>query len=97
MDNSSGTDGLFVFEIGPDYYIAHDEEDAWSLWEDHSGETREDYKNEPCVRLSDDAKISILVDEDGVIVDNHDADVLTLTAREWIEREGHGFLCSSEF
>lgn len=85
---------LYVYEIGPDHIIAHDEDDAWELWCRHHGERRSDYKGEPCTRVDDDVVLSIIVDAAGRISDSGAA--VELSAREWVQREGRGFLCSTE-
>lgn len=90
------SDSLFMFEIGPDHLAAHSEEDAWALWCDHHGERRENYIGELANLIPDDRLFRVFVEsESGAIGDS--GETLTLTARQWVEREGRGFLFSSEF
>lgn len=85
---------LRVFGCGPDYVVARDVEDARQALYEHRGGDLDDYDDE-FTAVADDKPISIYVDEQDCISD--DGNVLTLTAREWAQREGRGFLCSSEY
>lgn len=91
---------LHVFEMGPDTVIAYDVEDAWAVWCERLGEKREDYEpwDEPA-QLDDDKPLKIWSDSDGVICEPGEdgGAVATRTCREWADREGRGFLCSTEW
>jgi hypothetical protein len=54
------------------------------------------YELDPFEALPDDHHISICVDADGQLSDDSSR-VLRLTAREWAEREGKGYLCSNDY
>lgn len=83
---------LHVFEIGPDSYIAHDPDDAWTLLEEQTGSKRTDdeWSDEEVYQVPDEKVLKIRIEEDS-------PEAITLTAAEWCAREGRGFLCSTEY
>jgi hypothetical protein len=87
---------LYMYEIGPDHLAAHSEDDAWALWCEHHGERREDYPDESADLVPDDRMFAVLVEtKSGAISDS--GVTLKLSARDWVTREGRGFLFSSEY
>jgi hypothetical protein len=89
---------LHVFWNGFDRYVARDAEDARNLFNDLHGSDEDDgytFEQEP-----DDKLLVIWCDiQDGVAADPHcnAAIVVRKTNREWCEKFGRGFLCSSEW
>lgn len=83
---------LHVFEIGPDTLIAHDVEDAWRLFERQTGLKRgdDDIGDDEPIQVPDDRPLKIQIEEGS-------PEAVTLTAAEWCQREGRGFLCSTEY
>jgi hypothetical protein len=83
---------LHAFIIGPDTYIAYDEDDAWACMEEQTGIKRDsdDYEGEVAVRVADDMPLRILLEEGR-------PEAETKTAAEWCAQEGRGFLCSTEY
>ncbi len=87
--------GLHVFRMGhTDYVVAHNAEDAWAVLSQH-GYERCDYDDDDLEECPDSDSINILCDAEGHISDGGEA--LRLTHGEWADREGRGFLCSTEF
>lgn len=83
---------LSVFTIGPDTFIAYDENDAWLLLGEHTGTPRggEDYADEVAVEIDGDRPLKIRLEEGK-------PEAETLSAADWCAREGRGFLCSTEW
>ena len=84
---------LSVYDIDGDTAIAYNEEDAYSVMAEYEGitvaESKATRENAIPTITSDDAVITVRSDEDG-------SDT-TLTAAQWVAREGRGFLCSTNF
>lgn len=88
--------GLHVFCMGDtDYVIAHNVDDAWALLSEQ-GYERDEYHEDDLEELPDGGSLAIRVDADGDITDDS-GEPLKRTHAEWAEREGRGFLCSTEF
>lgn len=88
---------LYLFSNGCDYIIAHDTEDAWSIWRDVVGECDPSFKasNEfKC--LQDDELIFVWMDENGDVCEEREGKKVEKTAFDWIKLMGRGWLCSSE-
>lgn len=83
---------LHVYEIGPESYVAYDENDAWSLLEEMTGmkRTDDDFDGDAPYMVADDRMLWIRLDEDA-------SEAAAMTAADWCAREGRGFLCSTEF
>lgn len=86
---------LQVFGIGPDYLAASDEVDAWSIFLAHHDESRENWATTDMCRVPDAQVLSCYVDEHGNISDT--GVVMKMTASEWADKYGRGFLFSSEY
>jgi len=86
---------LHAFTNEVDILIARDIGDAWQIWQEHTGESDESYREE-LYQMPDDAPIGIWWDGEK-IAELGQGEVLTLTAAEWVAREGRGFLCSTEY
>lgn len=91
-----GSDELRVFAVGPDNVVAYSEEDAWSVLIEHRGGDLDDYEGDVMAEVAPDEVIRIYVDSDGQPTDD-EGEIAALTAREWAQRCGRGFLCSSEY
>jgi len=82
-----------------DKVIAEGLDDAWTIWCEHTGESKEDYveyDNPRLMRL--DEKITIWCEKDGNISEpGNGAIPLSYTVAFWIAMEGRGFLCSTEW
>ena len=87
------SDPLHVFTNHTDTVIARDPEDATRVWLEHLGECEGNYVHD-WTRLDGDHVLGI---DDENTNDATDGSPLRLTCREWIEREGRGFLCSTEY
>ncbi len=87
-----------VYEIGEaDTIIAAGIDDAWTVWSEHTGERRQDYEGQ-IEELPMDAEIGIWCDTEGQPAEpGGDNRLIKLSAAEWIDRVGRGFLCSSEY
>jgi hypothetical protein len=86
---------LSVYTIGPDHLVARSLEDAWDVWLAHHGEHRENYAGDEMSLVPDTTELFAFVDERGEISDS--GETLHLTARQWADREGRGFLFSTEY
>lgn len=56
---------LHVFVIGPDTFVAHDAEDAWTLLKEHTGLERgdDDVGDDEPIQVPDDKPLKIQLDE----------------------------------
>jgi hypothetical protein len=88
------TDDLHVYTDGYDYVVASDSAQAEALYCEYYGD--ECYRE--FRRMGDLEELSIRVEDDGSIaqVGDSDCEPLTLTAAEWVTREGKGWLCTTE-
>lgn len=86
---------LTVFGIGPDYLAANGEQDAWDIFLTQHDDVRENWATTDMCRISDDQVLRCYVDEHGNISDS--GIVLSMTAREWANKYGRGFLFSDEY
>ncbi len=86
---------MHVYAIGPDHLIANDHDDAGVIWCVHHGEHRGDHDPSDMSIVADDMVLYAFIDGDGRISDS--GETLHLTARQWADREGRGFLFSSEY
>lgn len=85
---------LKVYYDGSSHVIADNPKDATVFLVDHMGESYDDPEWE---EVAPTGRITIAVDGDGKICSvDDDHDDLTLTAAEWIARQGAGFLCSED-
>jgi hypothetical protein len=90
---------LHIYEFGDtDWVVATSPEDAWIVWLAHVGGTRADYLDteEPDL-VPDDKRVGFWVGADGKITEVNDGAVVYKTAREWADREGRGYLASTEY
>ena len=86
-----------VFTDSVCWFVAESLEDAYAVAQEFDGMTRGDRDdNDGQLEECDgSAKLAILVNEAGQI-DDHGSR-LNLMMCQWAEREGRGFLCSSEY
>lgn len=65
MSTSQGStmSRLFVFKGDCDHVVARDEEDAWEVWCESTGEIREDYEEQYFELCPDDKTLSIWTDD----------------------------------
>jgi hypothetical protein len=85
---------LHVFEMvaGCDWVVAADEDDAWVVWCEHTGEQREDYERDGgFVAVPEDQMMIIMSDPP------LSGETEPLTAGEHAQASGRGFLCSTEW
>lgn len=90
---SPGEQTLHVFtgSDGTDTVVAFSADDAWSVWEEHTGEKRGDYTDVEWIRRQDDHELSIMPEPEA------SKDKTTKTCRQWADDNGRGFLCSTEW
>lgn len=87
---------VWYSEAAGEWVVAFDEIDAFAAWADHNGldDVERGSPEAPrFVELNGDEKLSINVDDEGSICDCEEGEPLELTAKEWAEREGRGWLC----
>lgn len=89
---------LYVTPDGTEWVIAANEDDAWRVHQEHTGEERDDFSEPWWKKLDPNDQLEIYVDADGVPTDPDEdgASPLALSAKEWIERRGRGWLCTTE-
>ena len=82
-----------------DTVIAYDEKDAILVWEEHTGIKWEEEFDEDrkFIQRDDNEELSIFIDEDAEEFQSHASIATKLTCKQWVEREGRCFLCSTEF
>ena len=83
-------EGLHVFQFGDygceiDYVIARDLDDAWTVWCESCGESRENYSDKLATSVPDSDMITV--------VDDSETDPTVKTAGEWAASEGRGLFC----
>ena len=89
---------LYVTPDETEWVIAADEDDAWRVREDHTGEERDDFGETWWKELAPTDMLEIFVDADGDPTDPSEdgATTMNLSAAEWIARRGRGWLCTTE-
>jgi hypothetical protein len=89
---------LFVSSDKTEWVIARDPEDAWTCWEEHTGDTRDDFSDGHWKPVPPNETLSIFVDSDGAPAspEMDGSEPLELAAEEWIRRRGRGWLCTTE-
>lgn len=80
---------LKLFTDGVETYVALSPEHAVELWEANTGEKRNGDDHDPFVERVSDKPIKIMLDDERGEV--------TQTTQKWIEENGEGFLCSTEY
>lgn len=79
---------LLVYEICEDFVVAHDPDDAWAVWSEHTGERRDDYEgNFYPIPVTRDLDIK-MDDGSGTIVKS---------TEQWAACNGRGFLASRNY
>lgn len=93
-----------------DTIVACSADDAWSVWEEHTGEKRDDYPDDEWRRIDDHDEVRIRLDGitaldlsrgalqhgfSGVVGDA--ARVVVDLASVWARENGRCFLCSTEW
>jgi len=81
---------LHVFHNDEEWVIAEDETDAWTVWEEHTGEERKDHDEIEWTQLADDEPLSLLVDSPA-------DEWQTRTCAEWAAANGRGYFASVDF
>jgi hypothetical protein len=89
---------LHIYEFGDtDWVVATDVLDAWVVWLAHVGGVRADYHGDDDPELvPDDKRVGFWCDAEGKISEQGDGAVVYKTAREWADREGRGYLASTD-
>lgn len=83
---------VFSDDDGCDSVVAYSAEDAWAVWQEQTGEKRDDYPDKRWEQDPDEEPLSILEETDeGEMVRT------TRTRAEWCALNGRGFLCSTEW
>lgn len=94
---------MHVYRFDYDWFVAESEPDALAAYREHyvvktnaldEAECEEQLRD-GCMELPDDQPLRIICDPDGQISD--DGQPIERTCAEWAEREGRGFLCSTEY
>ncbi len=77
-----------------DWVVAKDEQDAWTVWCESSGESKEDYDDSMTwEEIPMDNVLTLFNDECGMAGDGP----RSRTVEEWIKINGRGFLMSTEY
>lgn len=85
---------LHVFEMstGCDFVVAADDDDAWSVWCEFTGEDRADYEEgDDWERKPGDESMTIRGE-----CGDAKSERRTMTCAEWAAENGRGFLSSTE-
>ncbi len=95
-------DELHVFDIGDDWVVARDLDDAWAVWLEFLGATAaDDYSDqrEELTQISDTRELTIWVGDSGKPDEPHGegCTLATMLAAEWARQQGRGFLASSNY
>jgi hypothetical protein len=93
---------LHVYHIGDyldtgDTVIAVSPDDAWVVWEELIGEDRADYPDYTPTLVPDDKVITITYRDGCFNYGMKPGEKVALTAAQWCERDGRGFLASTEY
>lgn len=90
---------LHVFSDEFDRVVAYDVDDAWTVWCEFTGGSREDYDDNAFAKREDEKALKIWCNAAGRPCEHGEKGGAPVerTCREWADREGRGFLCSSEF
>jgi hypothetical protein len=89
---------LHMFEMGEDYVVAFDLEDAWAVWSEVTGCIRgDDLEEDAAIRILDDLKIKCWVDTTGTPCDHGEGVLQEHTAERWTHQLGRGFAFSNNF
>ena len=87
--------GLHVFSNGCEWVVAADAGDVSAVLAEFYGDAdladADGWK-----RLDDEALIGIWCSEDGKPGDVGEGEVIRVTSREWADRRGRGYLCTTE-
>lgn len=86
---------LHVFENDYEWVVAESEEDCNGAMSDSVGATYDDEDEIEWVQLPDDADLIIWLDDQGDVSDDGNLVIGQMSA--WIEYNGRGLLCSSEY
>ena len=111
MDTSDVAAPLHVFENDTDKVVAKDEEDAWAVWCEHTGERRSDHEEFwSWEQVPDHHEFSISFERDDPnpgLYEGLEREALPpksyfsfcckTTAVDWARRRGRGFLSSTEY
>ena len=97
---AKGDLGVWAMRIGPDTVVAFSAADAWAVWGEHTGEDPADYSSsDEWLPVAPDARLDIIEPDLRPPPGRPRGDTVKVsaTAARWVEANGRGFLCSTEW
>jgi hypothetical protein len=90
---------FYMFEMGEDFVVALDLEDAWAVWCETTGCTRggDDLEESDVAQVRDDRVFKCWVDEAGDPCDHGEGVLQEHTAEEWARQLGRCFAFSDNY